>query len=82
MEEQQLLQQYAGQAMNGMLASPRWSAMLIDPLSDRVKSNDSGAARELLDTLTKIAWNIAEAMVMEGSERGYVGTPQDPNPVS
>ena len=78
MYEDQLRQQFAGQALNGMLASPRWSSMLIDGLSDRVKSNESEVAREFMDTLVKIAWNIADAMVVEGRERGHVETPRDP----
>ena len=74
MDEQGLRQQYAGQALNGMLASPKWSAMLTGRFADRMESDEGSAAREFIDTLVKIAWNNADAMVVEGRERGHVDT--------
>ena len=71
MEDNQLRQHYAGIAMNGILSSPRWSSILLDmqegegPVDERAKN--------VIEVLTNLAWNLANSMVIEGRERGFVG---------
>lgn len=71
MNEEQLRQHFAGQALTGILSSPRWSSTLLD-----IKSGDGNVdrnAKDVMETLAGIAWNIAEAMMVEGHERGHIG---------
>lgn len=71
MEENQLYQHYAGVALNGILSSPRWSGALMD-MATGSSMDKRLVAREVPDFLSAISWNIAEAMVREGKERGFV----------
>ena len=71
MNEEQLRQHFAGQALVGILSSPKWSSTLLD-----MRSGDSNAehdAKEITGTLAGMAWSIAEAMIVEGRERGHIG---------
>ena len=86
MEEQQLRQHYAGIAMNGILSSPSWSAGLMDieKKGDTVDKH----AKDIVDILVGMAWSIADGMIVEGRERGFVGVPPghevtgDPEPIT
>ena len=71
MNEKQAQQHYAGSALTGILASPTFSSMLVD--MNRYKQDDiDGNARQLLEALAKISWNIASQMAREGRERGLI----------
>lgn len=71
MNEKQARQHYAGSALTGILASPTFSSMLVD--MNRYKQDDiDGNARQLLEALAKISWNIASQMAREGRERGLI----------
>ena len=72
MNEQQLRQHYAGQALAGILSSPRWSSTLLDMSGS--DGNVERHAKQITGTLAGMAWNIAEAMIVEGRERGHIGT--------
>ena len=78
MNEEQLRQYFAGHALTGVLASPRWSSTLLD----MTPTTETDHAQEVMDLLAKIAWNIADAMVVEGRERGHVGTSEGSFPIS
>ena len=70
MNEEQLRQHFAGQALAGILSSPRWSSDLLD-----MKSGDGDVdhdAKDIVGTLAGMAWSIAEAMIVEGRERGHI----------
>ena len=71
MNEREAHQHYAGSALTGILASPIFSAMLVDMNRDKQDDFD-GSARELLESLSKISWNIASQMVREGREREMI----------
>ena len=76
MDEQQLRQHFAGQALTGILSSPRWSSTLLDMKDDEPRANENEAsAKYVMGVLASIAWNIAEAMIVEGRERGVIDTP-------
>ena len=62
MNEQQLRQHYAGQALAGILSSPRWSSTLLDMTAK--DGNVDHNAKQVMGTLAGIAWNIAEAMIV------------------
>ena len=81
MDEEQLHQYFAGHALTGVLSSPRWSSTLLDMKGDTSETDGDGA-KHLMDLLAKIAWNIADAMVVEGRERGHVDTPRSSFPIS
>ncbi|MDE2779617.1 MAG: hypothetical protein OXI91_08085 [Chloroflexota bacterium] len=70
MNEEQLRQHFAGQALAGILSSPRWSSALLDMKSEG--GNVDRDAKEVMSTLAGMAWNIAEAMMVEGRERGHI----------
>ena len=70
MNEEQLRQHFAGQALAGILSSPRWSSALLDMKSGG--GNVDRDAKEVMNTLAGMAWNIAEAMIVEGRERGHI----------
>ena len=74
MDEQQLRQHYAGIAMNGILSSPRWSSVLMDT-EERSEDTVDQRAKGIVDLLVGIAWGIANGMIIEGRERGFVGVP-------
>ena len=69
-EEHQLRQQYAGQAMNGMMASSIWSKMLTEIAHG--KSEEQGHPSEIFDIVAKISWITADRMIIEGRERGFI----------
>lgn len=76
MDEQQLRQHFAGQALTGILSSPRWSSTLLDMKADDPRTNENEAnAKYVMGVLASMAWNIAEAMIVEGRERGVIDTP-------
>ena len=41
MDEQQLRQHFAGQALTGILSSPRWSSTLLDMKDDEPRTNET-----------------------------------------
>ena len=70
MNNQELLQQYAGQAMMGMLSSPTMSSMAMNLGSEVYEK--TGSTSCVPDVVARISWNIAEAMLTEGKERGHI----------
>ena len=59
---------FAGQALAGVLASARFSGILMENASDK-------DPQKTLEIIASLAWNIAEATMVEGRERGHEGTP-------
>lgn len=71
MNEKDAQQHYAGNALTGILASPTFSSMLVD-MNLNKEDDLQGSARELMDLLAKVSWNIASQMAQEGRERGII----------
>ena len=71
MNEKEAQRHYAASALTGILASPTFSSLLLDV--NRFNGDDvSGSARQLLEELAKVSWNIASQMAQEGRERGVI----------
>lgn len=71
MNEKQAQQHYAGSALTGILASPTFSSLLMDAKNYN-QDDIPGSARQVLETLSKLSWNIASQMAQEGRERGLI----------
>ena len=74
MDEQQLRQYFAAHTLTGVLSSPTWSSTLLSMKAEEPEPNDdeTADAKHVLDTLARIVWNIADAMMVEGRERGHI----------
>ncbi len=72
MNEKQLCQHFAGQALAGILASPSFSGVLMGMNKGASEDEIDTQARHFLTTVSGISWNIANQMMIEGRERGMI----------
>ena len=70
MTELRLLQHYAGQALTGVLSSPDLSSTALSVAIQERRENED--TQYFQNSVARLAWNIAEAMVREGKERGHI----------
>ena len=62
---------FAGHALAGVLASPRFSEGLLRIIDYGEIQDEGHYNREVMHSIATLAWNIAEAMMVEGRERGH-----------
>ena len=62
---------FAGQALAGVLASPKISEGLLHVIDYGDIEDEDHYNKEVMHSIATLAWNIAEAMIVEGRERGH-----------
>ena len=62
---------FAGHALAGVLASPKISEGLLRVIDYGQIEDEDHYSKEVMNSIATLAWNIAEAMVVEGRERGH-----------